>query len=163
MDSGWMLMALALPLVAIIGGMVTAGLAMHHRARLKELKIRERIAMIERGLTPPPDFDAELDERDAGGARAPLESPTAPGKYLTAGVILVGAGLGLALLIALTSGEFAVGIGVGGAIVLLGAAFLVNAALGAGRIGTVPNRPRGRAAGSRGPGDDASAGAPDLP
>jgi hypothetical protein len=125
MDRSWMTLVMLIPLIAVTGGLINAGLALHHRARLKELALRERIALIERGLTPPPEvdpaaFDREWDDHALArpGSRA--------AKNQTAGVILIGLGLGLMLLISLTSGETNVGIGVGGGIAILGAAFLVN-------------------------------------
>jgi len=45
------------PIVAIIGAFTTAIVATLSRARVRELEIRERIAMIEKGLVPPPEVD----------------------------------------------------------------------------------------------------------
>ena len=47
---------------ALFGGMIAAGLvmvtmSMRSRERLRELAIRERIAMIEKGLVPSPESD----------------------------------------------------------------------------------------------------------
>lgn len=143
MEQGWFFLIMAIPLVTIIGGLINAALALHHRARIKELALRERIAMIERGITPPPEVDPAAFDRD-WDERAPC-SPGAPtaAKHRTAGVILTGVGLGVGLLIALTSGDMRVGVGVGGAITILGIAFLVNSVLSAqqDRRSSGPARP----------------------
>ena len=125
-----MVMAMLIPLVVIIGGLVTAGLAMHHRARLKELAIRERIAMIERGITPPAEVSPATSDSDWDDVDRPPSMAPSTSKYQTAGVMLVGVGLGLGLLISLASGEMHVGVGVGGAVTLVGVAFLVPPAVG---------------------------------
>ena len=158
-----MVMAMLIPLVVIIGGLVTAGLAMHHRARLKELAIRERIAMIERGITPPAEVSPATSDSDWDDVDRPPSMAPSTSKYQTAGVMLVGVGLGLGLLISLASGEMHVGVGVGGAVTLVGVAFLVNSVLGARTGGSAPGRPRARTAARHGPNDGTDPGAPDLP
>jgi hypothetical protein len=65
-----------IPIVAIIGAFVTAIVATLSRARVRELEIRERIAMIEKGLVPPPEvdphgFDRAMDRYDRYSVRAP--------------------------------------------------------------------------------------------
>jgi hypothetical protein len=128
MNEPWMFMILAIPIVAIVGGLVNASLALHHRARIKELALRERIAMVERGMKPPPEVDPATFARQWDEPAASLPAGSTAARHRTAGVILTGVGLGVALLIVLT-GARSVGIGVGGAIVILGVAFLVNSVL----------------------------------
>ena len=163
MNNSWMFMVMAIPLVVIIGGLINAALALHHRARLKELVLRERIAMIEKGVTPPPEVDpAAFDsgwEEKAG--RPGVETTHA--KHRTAGVILTGVGLGLILLISLTANDMAIGIGVGGAIVILGLAFLINSILSARTEREAGNRRYGRSGTVRGRSTEGDSGAPDLP
>ena len=73
--------------------------------------------MIERGVTPPGDL---------GGAY--LERPAArSSRMLSLGIVIVGLGLGLAMLIGFASREPEIAVGVGGAIVVVGAAFIVTA------------------------------------
>ena len=163
MNNTWMLMVMAIPLVAIIGGLINAGLALHHRARLKELALRERIAMIEKGITPPPEvdpaaFDSGWEEREV---RPGVEATRA--KHRTAGVILTGVGLGLMLLITLTADDMAIGIGVGGAVVILGIAFLINSMLSSRTEPQPGSRRYGRPGTVRGGSTDGDSGAPDLP
>ena len=46
-----------IPIVSIIGAFTYAVVQTLARARVRELEVRERIAMIERGLVPPPEVD----------------------------------------------------------------------------------------------------------
>jgi uncharacterized protein DUF6249 len=102
------------------------------RARVRELEIRERIAMIERGLVPAP----EVDPRGFDRAMSRLERREyryGSGRHRRAGVTLMGVGFGLMVLIAFTSNETSVAIGVGGFLVMLGIAFFINSLIDGGR------------------------------
>jgi hypothetical protein len=114
-----------IPIVAIIGGITAGIISTVTRGRVRELEIRERIAMIERGLVPPPEsdpggFDRHLDsmERVQHGYAGP--------RHRSAGVILIAVGLGLMVMLTFAGGVPQVGIGVGGFIVILGLGFFVN-------------------------------------
>jgi hypothetical protein len=162
MNEPWMFMVMAIPLVAIIGGLINASLALHHRARIKELALRERIAMIERGMKPPPEVDPAAFDREWDEPAASPSAASTAARHRTAGVILTGIGLGVALLIVL-SGPRSVGVGVGGAIVILGMAFLVNSMLTVRMDRPAPRLPLERRVDSSlrtGAGDT---DAPDLP
>jgi hypothetical protein len=94
------------------------------RARVRELEVRERIAMIERGLVPPPEvdprgFDRAMHRYDRLRYRS-------PGRHRRAGVVLIGVGLGLMMLISVAGGATNEGIGVGGFFVIMGLAFFIN-------------------------------------
>ena len=104
-------------------------------ARVRELEVRERIAMIERGLVPPPEkdpqgFDRAMNRYDRlrdqydDGDWYPRRRATA--RYRTAGVTLMGVGFGLMLMISVAGGAIEAGIGVGGFVVVIGLAFFVN-------------------------------------
>lgn len=115
---GWLL-----GLAAIISWCVVAIVSTRARARVRELEIQERIAMIEKGLVPPPEvdpggFDRAMHRYDRHRHRA-------PGRHRRAGIILIGVGFGLMALIALAGDEPQTGAGVGGFLVVLGVAFLV--------------------------------------
>jgi len=116
-----------IPIVAIVGGLGLAVLGVRHRYKIRELQHRERLAMIERGLTPPPEVDPERFEQllasSAGSPRA--------GKHRSAGVLLIGVGFGLMLIIGFASGEPGVAFGIGGGLMALGGAFLANSMLAA--------------------------------
>lgn len=111
----------------ILGGVGLMIAAMMNRRRVRELEHRERLAMIERGLIPSP-------ERDPGGFEA--AAGFGPGldendgtRYRTAGILMIGFGIGLLVLITFTAGEPGAGIGIGGGFAILGAASLVNYSL----------------------------------
>lgn len=111
---------LALIIFAGVGLMVAA---MMNRRRIREMEHRERLAMIERGLMPSPESDPVGFESAAGLPRSRRESGVA---YRTVGVLMIGFGLGLLVLITFTAGDPEVGLGVGGAWAILGAASLLN-------------------------------------
>ena len=109
--------------VTVIGGVVIVLAGMWQRARTLEMAHRERLAMIERGLMPSPERDPEAFERSL--STRPASSPRA----MAAGIVTISVGLGLALLLSVAARVPNVGLGVGGAIALLGAGFVVNALL----------------------------------
>jgi hypothetical protein len=98
---------------ALLAGVVTIMVGLNYRVRMRELRHKERIAMIERGLVPAPEFE--------GGA-----APVASQRSLSLGIIVVGLGLGLVVLIGIAGGALDVGLGIGGAIAVLGASFIVR-------------------------------------
>jgi hypothetical protein len=101
----------------VLGGVIVIVAGMRNRARILEMAHRERLAMIERGLTP---------QGDLGGAY--LERPAArSSRMLSLGIVIVGLGLGLALLIGFASREPEIAVGVGGAVAVIGGAFIVTA------------------------------------
>jgi hypothetical protein len=67
------------------------------------------------------------------------------------------------LLISLTADDMAIGIGVGGAVVILGLAFLINSVLSARTERERGNRRYGRSGAGRGGSTQGDTGAPDLP
>ena len=125
MDAGSLF--IFIPIVAIIGGISVGIASILANARVREARIRERIAMIEKGLVPPPEvdpagFDRAMNRYERGGG-------SGRGKLRRAGIMLIGVGLGLILLIAVAAGEVRAAVGVGGFLVILGLAFLVNGML----------------------------------
>ena len=126
--SAWPFLIFLIPVVAILAGCTLAIVATVMRNRVRELEIRERIAMIEKGMVPPP----EVDPRGFDHAVARQEHRVygirhrAPGRLRRVGVTLVGIGLGLSVLISFAGGSPRDGIGVGGFLVIVGLAFLIN-------------------------------------
>jgi hypothetical protein len=101
----------------IAGGVFVIVSAMKYRAKILEMAHRERLAMIERGLKP-------------AGPLVPLESnrPQArSSRMMSGGIVMVGFGLALAMMIGFTSREPEIAVGIGGAVAILGAAFIVTA------------------------------------
>ena len=113
----------------ILAGVAVLWMAMQSRRRIREMEHRERLAMIERGLIPPPELDPGLFERRSG--LTPRLETQASARSRSFGVIMIGLGLGLMLLISFASGEPSMGFGLGGAVMVLGAAFYVNSILSA--------------------------------
>lgn len=113
-----------IPIVALIGAFTYAIIHSLARARVRELEVRERIAMIERGLVPPPEvdprgFDRAMDRYERYRYRS-------PGRHRRAGITLMGVGFGLVMLIGVAGGSMDEGIGVGGFLVIIGLAFFIN-------------------------------------
>lgn len=119
-----------IPIVAIIGGITAAIVATVMKARVRELEIRERIAMIERGLVPPPEvdppgFERAMNRYERVAALRQVAYSGAP-RHRRAGVTLLGVGFGLMFLIGFAGNDPQAGIGVGGFLVILGLAFFLN-------------------------------------
>jgi hypothetical protein len=134
MDAGsvvagrWVVAVFLIPIVAIIGGISVAIAGIISNTRLREARIRERIAMIEKGLVPPPEVDPAGFDRAMH--RHERSSYGGPGRGLRrAGILVIGVGLGLMFLISVSGGTVRQGIGVGGFLVIVGLAFLVNSLL----------------------------------
>ena len=110
----------------ILAGLAVLYMAMQSRRQIREMEHRERLAMIERGLVPSPEIDP-------GGFEANLAAPHPPEsrsvtRWRSAGVMMIGMGSALMFLMSFTpAGE--IGIGIGGAFALIGAAFFVNSTL----------------------------------
>src|SRR5438105_553053 len=114
-----------IPITAIVGAFATAISATVARARVRELEIRERIAMIEKGLMPPPEvdprgFDRAMDLYDR------VQWSTSASRHRRAGIVLLGIGIGLFFMISIAGEQLNSGIGVGGFVAVLGLAFLIN-------------------------------------
>jgi hypothetical protein len=99
------------------------------RGKLREMAHRERLAMIERGVAPPPEVDPGRFERAMGQPMWDEEVAARAARYRRMGVILMGLGVGLWFLITFAGDAPEGGFGVGGAIVVLGAALYINSQL----------------------------------
>ena len=102
-----------LALVFVVGmfaGVFLIFLAMRARSEALERQHRERMAMIERGHIPTSE----------------PQISRASSRSLSLGIITVGLGLALMMVISIAGQTPDVGIGIGGAIVIIGAAFIVR-------------------------------------
>jgi hypothetical protein len=120
-----------IPVVAIAGWVVLSLYGMYLRSRRRELAHRERLAMIERGIAPPPESDPARFEQLTGlsdDLSAELRRDIRAGRARRAGVVLMGVGVGVGWLLAFTATS-RVGLGVGGMIFILGLTFFLSAAL----------------------------------
>lgn len=113
-ETEFAMLALMLPGMIIIGGVVIIIWGIRHATRQAELQHEERMAMIERGMTPP-----ELPRHD--------RQRRAHGFKMSLGILLCGLGMGLLMLITFAAGAFGTGLGIGGAITMVGLAFIVSA------------------------------------
>ena len=125
MDGFWSLGPFLIPITAIVGGILAGIVATVTRGRVRELEIRERIAMIERGMVPPPESDPEgFDRRMHSMERLPPRD-VAP-RHRSAGIVLIAVGLGMIVLLTYAGDVPRQAIGIGGFIVILGLGFFVN-------------------------------------
>jgi uncharacterized protein DUF6249 len=124
LSHAWLIL---IPIIAIVAGCTIAIVGTLARSRVRELEIRERIAMIEKGLVPPPEVDPRgFDRAMAHQDRYAYATGYRPyGRHRRGGITLIGVGFGLMVLIAAT-GHPRNSIGVGGFLVILGLAFLIN-------------------------------------
>lgn len=110
--------------VAVVGGIISAMFAAEQRTRIRELEIRERIAMIERGMVPPPEADPNGFERRMQAVDYAQHGH--PGhRFRTGGIMVMSVGLGLMMLLWFV-GVPHVGVGLGGFLMCIGAGLLVN-------------------------------------
>jgi hypothetical protein len=117
-------------IVAIVSGCVVAIVATIARNQVRALEIRERIAMIEKGLVPPPEvdpggFDREMNRYDRRAMRR--HGRHGSFRHRRVGITFMGIGFGLMVLIAVSGDSLREGLGVGGFFVVLGLAFFINA------------------------------------
>ena len=115
----------SIPIVAIIAWAAIVLFSMYQRSKRREMTHRERLAMIERGLVPPPETDPAGFERVMALDRDYSERR---GSGVRGGLILIAVGIGVGMIIALSSGEFGIGVGVGSLLVLIGVALLLSSA-----------------------------------
>jgi hypothetical protein len=116
-------------IAALIGAFTYSIVNSLARARVRELEIRERIALIEKGLVPPPEVDPRGFERvmDRYDRRSAVWTGSAAGgRHRRAGVTVMGVGFGLMVLIGFAGEAPQAAIGIGGFLVVIGLAFFVN-------------------------------------
>lgn len=105
--------------LGIFAGVFVIFIAMRQRSQQLEMQHRERMAMIERGQVPTdsphPRQRVIGSGHTASGARS-----------MSLGIVVIAVGLGLMTLVSIAGGSPEAGVGVGGAIVIVGIAFIVN-------------------------------------
>jgi hypothetical protein len=115
--------------VAIVGWVIVTITRIISRNRVREVQVRERIAMIEKGLVPPPEVDPAGFERAMGRDDwYERRRHRVSGRHRRAGVVLMGVGFGFMVLVGLNSpSDFhRGGLGVGGFLAILGLAFFLG-------------------------------------
>jgi hypothetical protein len=130
-------MLATLPLLMVIGLLILGAIVIWRKGKVAEMTHRERLAMIEKGMVPPPelsDLEKALGPHSdillADAKRMPHE------RFRTMGVTTIGIGVALMLIIGVAGDAPESGIGVGGAIAALGVAMVVNAYLDRSRRAT---------------------------
>jgi hypothetical protein len=101
--------------VGMFAGVFIIFMGLRQRSLQLEMQHKERMAMIERGQVP-------LSEPESGRRHR----VTASSRSMSVGIVVVGLGLALMTLISVAGESPEVGMGVGGAIAILGAAFIVR-------------------------------------
>ena len=125
------IVGMMIPIVAILGAILVVIVGMMNKARLRELEIKERIAMIERGMVPAPEsdprgFDRAITRLEQVQRVRQLQGHGAS-RHRRAGITLMGVGFGMMVLMSFTGEGPSTGLGVGGFLVVMGLAFFVNA------------------------------------
>jgi hypothetical protein len=105
-------------MIGMFAGVFIIFMGLRQRSQQLEFDHRERMAMIERGQIPLAG--------PSGAPRRPMGSPAPTARFLSLGITVVGLGLALMTVISIAGGSPEAGIGVGGAIAILGAAFIVR-------------------------------------
>jgi hypothetical protein len=129
-------MIMAVFAAVVLGGMALIAVMLRGRQRIRELAIRERIALIEKGLVPSPEADPVRFEAFVGRKR-PVNRKAA--RYRSAGVFIIALGCALFLLLCFTARIPEVALGVGGGIAVIGAAAFVNGMLSDDDPAELPN------------------------
>jgi hypothetical protein len=117
-----MLVAIA----AITGWALITLYRMNIAAQAREHVHRERLAMIERGLVPPPEadpgqFERMMDWHPSRGTEMRADHSR------RVGIILVALSIGFGVMMYFLNDDIRRGVGVGALLFLIGVAFLVNA------------------------------------
>jgi hypothetical protein len=108
--------------IGMFAGVVVIFLAMRQRALQMEMQHRERMAMIEKGQVPQEPPRIYAGSPTGGGSAAGLRS-------ITLGIVVISIGLGLMTIISLAGQSPEIGIGVGGAICIVGGGFIASGML----------------------------------
>jgi hypothetical protein len=107
-------------ILGMFSGVFIIFLGLRQRSQQLEMRHRERMAMIERGQIP-------LDETpSAPGRRMAARASAGSARSLSFGIVVIGLGLALMTIISIAGDSPEIGVGIGGAIAILGAAFIVR-------------------------------------
>lgn len=104
--------------LVVFAGVSIVFMGLRQRSQQLELLHKERMAMIERGLTPT------VDPILGHAVRTVRTGPSS--RSMSLGIIVIALGLGLMMLISFAAGAPETALGVGGAITIVGIAFVVN-------------------------------------
>jgi hypothetical protein len=116
--------------LVVLSGVFIVVMGLRQRSQQLEMRHKERMAMIERGILPVAESLAESGPMIRGGSGS--------SRFMTLGVVIVAIGLGLATVVSVAGGAPEAGLGVGGGIAIIGAAFIVNSMLSRGQSHPLP-------------------------
>ena len=105
--------------IGMFAGVFIVYLGLRQRSQQLEMMHRERMAMIERGQIP-------LSEPSGAGHSSRVDVSASTSRSLSLGIVIVGLGLALMTIIGIAGESPENGIGVGGAVAILGGAFIVR-------------------------------------
>ena len=105
-------------ILGMFSGVFIIYLGLRQRSQQLEMHHRERMAMIEKGMIPLSDPESLHVRR--------VVNPGPSSRSMSVGIVIVGLGMAIMTIISLAAGTPEVGVGVGGAIAILGAAFIVR-------------------------------------
>lgn len=111
--------------LVVFAGVLIVFMGLRQRSQQLEMQHKERMAMIERGMVPGPE-----DILGQGGQRVVASRAGFSTRSMSLGIIVVAIGLGLMSIISIAGESPETGVGVGGAIAIIGAAFIVNSLVG---------------------------------
>ncbi len=107
--------------LVVFSGVFIVVMGLRQRSQQLEMQHKERMAMIERGLVPGP-----ADPFSHGDGRTVVSRPGFSPRAMSLGIVVVAVGLGLMSIISIAGESPEIGIGVGGAIAIIGAAFIIS-------------------------------------
>jgi len=118
-------------ILGMFAGVFIIYLGLRQRSQQLEMQHKERMAMIERGQIPLAEERSPLHLRRR-------TTPVPSSRSLSIGIIIVGLGLALMTIIGIAGESPEVGVGIGGAIAIVGAAFIVRSLV----VRPAPSDPR---------------------
>lgn len=113
--------------LVVLSGVFIVFMGLRQRSQQLEMRHKERMAMIERGISP-----ASSDPVRMAAAMAARGLPSS--RSLTLGIVIVAFGLALATVISLAGESPGIGLGIGGGIAIIGAGFIVNSLVNRGPV-----------------------------
>jgi hypothetical protein len=116
-----------IPLATLAAGIAVIFMALRYRRAAMEMRHRERLAMIEKGLLPSPEADPLRFDLAVAAPFAPSTGRSS--RAFSGGILVIGFGLALMALIGVAGESPAEAIGIGGAVALIGGAFVARALL----------------------------------
>jgi hypothetical protein len=121
MDPG-LLVGLVSMVVFTAAGVWVIAAALRYRTRALELQHQQRLAMIEKGLVPPPELTGLTFVAGVGKHMHERRAV----RSMSLGIIVIGLGLAFMTLVGVAAEAPETGLGIGGAIAIVGAAFIVR-------------------------------------